>query len=149
MSRSLRERLHRAGYRVTEQRLAIYEYLRSVNTHPTVEEIHEAIRARFPQMSLATVYNAVDSLAEVGLIRRLSRGSGSTRYDGETSPHAHFRCILCESVRDVLVPTPTTNELDDCEIIGANVEFVGYCPKCRRQRLGLPLLNEAKTSEVC
>lgn len=149
-SRSLKEQLHRAGYRVTEQRLAIYEYLRSVKTHPTVEEIHEAIQARFPHMSLATVYNAVDSLAEVGLIRRLNRGSGSTRYDGDTTPHAHFRCIICESVRDVSISTPSTpsHELDGCEIIGANVELVGYCPQCRRQRLGLPFLNEEKTSEV-
>jgi len=150
MSRSVRERLRQAGYRVTEQRIAVYEYLRSVKTHPTAEEIHEAVRARFPQMSLATVYNAVDSLVDVGLVRRLNRGNGSARYDGDTTNHAHFRCIACGDVRDVsLFENLSLNEeLDDCEVIGANVEWVGYCPKCRRQRLGLPLPNEAETSKT-
>jgi Fur family peroxide stress response transcriptional regulator len=150
MSRSVSERLRQAGYRVTGQRIAVYEYLQSVKTHPTVEEIHEAVRARFPQMSLATVYNAVDSLVDVGLVRRLNRGNGSARYDGDTANHAHFRCLVCEEVRDVSMPyRPTVNgELDDCEIVAASVEFVGYCPQCRRQRLGLPLPVEAETSKA-
>ena len=148
MSRSVNERLRQAGYRVTGQRIAIYEYLLSVKTHPTAEEIHDAVRARFPQMSLATVYNAVDSLADVGLVRRLNRGNVSARYDGDTANHAHFRCIVCEDVRDVSMRNQPTvsGELDDCEIIAASVEFVGYCPQCRRQRFGLPLPNEAETS---
>lgn len=148
MSRSVSERLRQAGYRVTGQRTAVYEYLLSVKTHPTAEEIHEAVRARFPQMSLATVYNAVDSLADVGLVRRLNRGNGSARYDGDIANHAHFRCIVCEGVRDVpMLEKPTiSGGLDGCEIVAASVEFVGYCPECRRQRLGLPQSNEAETS---
>ncbi|MBM3214843.1 transcriptional repressor [Candidatus Poribacteria bacterium] len=144
MERPIEERLRRAGYRVTRQRTAVYEYLISTKSHPTVEQVHDAVRERFPHISLATVYNAVDSLVDVGLVRRINRAASSARYDGDVGDHAHFRCVVCDQLRDVSMHTnPSADDgLDGCEIISTNVEFFGYCPRCRRDRLGLPPLPE-------
>ena len=79
-----------AGYRVTKQRAAIYEYLLSNDAHPTAETIHHSVRCQLPGISLATVYKAVDSLIDVGLVNRIQRGASSARYDAPIADHAHW-----------------------------------------------------------
>ena len=141
-----RERLQRAGYRVTKQRMAIYQTLAASDSHPTVDELHHAVCAAFPNISLATVYNAVDSLVDVGLARKIHRGASSARYDAGYEDHAHFRCVDCDDIWDVPMPSLPTSAVADGfdagEVIGVNVEFFGYCPKCRRRKLGLPPISE-------
>ena len=72
------KRLRNAGYRVTKQRAAIYEYLLSTDVHPTAETIHHSVRRQLPGISLATVYKAVDSLIDVRQINRIQRGTPHT-----------------------------------------------------------------------
>jgi Fur family peroxide stress response transcriptional regulator len=136
-------RLRDAGYRVTPQRMAVYEHVRSMQAHQTTGEVHRAVQDRCPKVSLATVYNALESLVNVGLVRCMHRGRSAARYEIAQSQHAHFRCVACDEIRDVPMTAianaaNASKNLKDCELIDVNVEFVGYCPKCRRQRFGLP-----------
>jgi Fur family peroxide stress response transcriptional regulator len=133
------ERLRRAGYRVTRQRLAVYAFLHGSVSHPTVEEIHTAVRDAFPMISVATVYKSVESLVDIGMVKPIYLGHAATRYDASSEEHAHFRCIACNHIMDVPVEkSPVARgELDRCEVIGARVEFYGFCPGCRRRKLGL------------
>ena len=41
--------------KLTPQRLAVYQYLKSTNEHPSAETIYNALQATYPTMSLATV----------------------------------------------------------------------------------------------
>ena len=132
-------RLHKAGYRVTKQRTAVYDYLRSTDSHPTAEAIYQSVRRQVPQISLATIYKAVDSLVDVGLVSRIQRGASSARYDAAVEDHVHCRCLGCDGVWDAAHdampqgdPTP-----EAFEVVHVNVEFVGYCADCRREKLGL------------
>ncbi len=61
------ERLRRAGYRVTRQRLAVYSFLHGNESHPTADDIHAGVTGQFPRMSVATVYKSVESLVDVAL----------------------------------------------------------------------------------
>ena len=140
-------RLRNAGYRMTKQRHAVYQYLISTDAHPTVETIHSAVRRQVPTISLATVYKAVDSLVDVGLVNRIQRGASSARYDATVGDHAHCRCLGCDGVWDAAQdampqgdPTP-----EAFEVVHVNIEFVGYCANCRRQKLGLAPLNTPTT----
>ena len=137
---ALTTRLRNAGYRVTRQRVAIYEYLRSTDSHPTAEQVVGAVRGRLPRVSLATVYNGIDSLVSIGLVRRIARGASPARYDAGTDEHAHFRCSACDQIRDVPMPSlpAVPADLDIGEVAGVNVEYVGVCPRCTRRKLGLP-----------
>lgn len=133
------QRLRRAGYRVTQQRLAVYAFLDGNRSHPTVEDIHAGVKEDFPRMSIATVYKSVESLVDVGLVKPIHLGHAATRFDATTEDHAHFRCITCNKITDVPmgeVPAPG-NGLDRHEIIGSSVEFYGFCTRCRRHKLGL------------
>ena len=107
-------RLRNAGYRMTKQRHAVYEYLRSTDAHPTAETIHAAVRHQLPNIGLGTVYKAVDSLVEVGLVNRIQRGASSARYDASVEDHAHCRCLGCDGVPQ------STRLVDACGVCGGD-----------------------------
>ena len=98
----LRTALEASGHRHTAQRAAVYRYLRSVTSHPTADDIFTQVREVLPDISLATVYKALEAFVEAGLARKLALGGGPARYDGRTDDHDHVRCIKCGVVRDVV-----------------------------------------------
>ncbi len=87
---SIRGLLERHGLRCTKQREQIYGALAATRSHPTAEDLFAAVRVSEPGMSLATVYNTLEALTEVGLARRLASPSGACRYDADTSNHVHL-----------------------------------------------------------
>ena len=131
------KRLRNAGYRVTKQRAAIYEYLLSTDVHPTAETIHHSVRRQLPGISLATVYKAVDSLTDVGLINRLQRGASSPRYAANVADHAHCRCLSCDGLWDAPHDAVSHGTPEAFEVVHVSVEYVGYCADCRRNKLEL------------
>src|SRR5260370_22231851 len=84
----LRHALEQSGWRYTKQRAAVFAYLRSVMSHPTAEQIFAAVREQIPNISLATVYKALDALVDAGLAGRIADDGGPARYDGRI--HAHY-----------------------------------------------------------
>ena len=131
-----RSRLSQAGYRVTQQRLAVFSFLDGNETHPTVDDIHAGIRNEFPKISLATVYRSVESLVDVGLVKPIHLGHAATRFDAVTEEHGHFRCISCNDIVDVPVDRSpiAKDKLDTFEVLGSTVEFYGFCSDCRDKR---------------
>jgi Fe2+ or Zn2+ uptake regulation protein len=97
----LRHALERGGWRFTRQRLAVYDYLQSVDSHPTAEEVYTAIRPRHPKISLATVYKALEVLVEAKLAGKLAFADGPARYDCRHDPHYHIRCLKTGQIRDL------------------------------------------------
>ena len=71
--------LRAAGLKLTAQRLAIVECLADDVTHPTAQELYERLRPQFPTMSVATVYNTLSALTDIGRCRRLDLGGASRR----------------------------------------------------------------------
>jgi Fe2+ or Zn2+ uptake regulation protein len=100
----LRHALEQAGWRFTRQRAAVYDYLRSVDTHPTAEQVYLAVRAAVPNISLATVYKALEALVDVNLAAKLADADGPARYDCRSDHHYHLRCLETGQVRDLDVP---------------------------------------------
>ena len=101
LDRKLRTALEGRGQRFTKQRLAVYHYLHGVKTHPTADEVFAAVRPMLPNISLATVYKALDSLVDCGLAQKLTYGDGSARYDANTDTHLHLRDRMSGKVVDM------------------------------------------------
>ncbi len=97
----VRDALQRAGSRFTEQRAAVWSYLASVDSHPTAEQVYHAVRRQVPQISLATVYNALEALVESRLATKITSGDGSARYDCRGEDHYHLRDVETGEVRDL------------------------------------------------
>ncbi len=87
--------------KVTPQRLGILSFL-DQKSHPTVEEIYQAVQSEFPSVSLATVYKNVNRLYDEGILRQVNTGH-VIRYDLAWSTHAHFICQHCGHVEDIMI----------------------------------------------
>jgi Fur family ferric uptake transcriptional regulator len=119
---------------MTRQRAAILEILRSVESHPTADELHEMVRKKLPHISLGTVYRNLELLNSSGQVLRLERAGMQKRFDGNVTPHHHVRCKRCGKIGDVFLPDDTSFTHDphvqDFTIHGMEVEFVGVCRCC-------------------
>lgn len=107
----LRAALEKAGWRFTRQRAAVFDYLRSVDSHPTAEEVYAAVRQQIPNISLATVYKALEALVTAGVAGKLDYADGPARYDCRSDSHYHIRCLKTGQIRDL--PTPFDPHLLD------------------------------------
>ncbi|MFO0909956.1 MAG: transcriptional repressor [Isosphaeraceae bacterium] len=135
---ALRDALEAAGSRCTPQRAAVYGYLARALHHPTAEEVYLGVRQTIPNISLATVYKALETLVASGLATKLSAGDGSARYDARSDHHYHLRDLRSGEVHDL----PTRFDPDliaklDPELVarladagfhvtGYRLELVGY-----------------------
>ena len=100
----LRHALDQAGLRLTRQRAAVFDYLRSVDSHPTAEDVYRAVRRSIPNVSLATVYKALEALVESHLAAKLPYADGAARYDCRCDSHYHVRCLKTGQVHDLEIP---------------------------------------------
>ncbi|MEM3381670.1 MAG: transcriptional repressor, partial [Candidatus Bathyarchaeia archaeon] len=70
-TQQLIDKFHKKGYKVTPQRLVICEFILSTKDHPTADQIHQELKKKYPTMSLATVYQTLHILSEIGLLQEL------------------------------------------------------------------------------
>lgn len=130
--------LQRHGIRMTPQREAILRHLASIRTHPTAQEVYEAVRTAFPHVGKATVYNTLNLMARLGLLVELKRKDGAVRYETDVSPHVNLICLRCGQVEDapLLVPVQVgALEERGFEIHHVCVDAYGYCARCRREMI--------------
>lgn len=97
----LKTTLEAAGWKLTPQRAAVYEALRSAEGHPTAEEVYRKVRQGIPTISLATVYKALEALAASGLAAKLADADGTARFDARRDDHYHLRCLRSGAVEDL------------------------------------------------
>lgn len=136
------EKLKHVGVRMTPQRHAILNYMLSTMTHPTADEIYRALEHRFPNMSVATVYNNLKVFIEAGLVRELTYGDDSSRFEADMSDHYHAICERCGKIVDFDHPPLTEIEVSAAESTGFRVrghrlEVYGTCPECIRSNPGV------------
>ncbi|MFD2169100.1 Fur family transcriptional regulator [Tumebacillus lipolyticus] len=123
------------GIRLTPQRQVILQLLKETKEHPTAEQVYHKIGEKFQGISLATVYNTLNKLTELGVIRELSYGDGSSRYDGNDSEHAHLVCQQCGTVIDIECPQDevvVTQEVRQAgfQVSSYRLEYYGICASC-------------------
>ncbi|WP_297424304.1 Fur family transcriptional regulator [Clostridium sp.] len=122
--------------KLTPQRLAVYNYLINTTSHPSADVIYTDIHVQYPTMSLATVYKALKTLVDVGLVQEINVGEGNFRYDGNASPHPHLQCLGCGKVddfKDLSLDNLNilASEHTDYQIVSNKVYFYGYCANCQ------------------
>ncbi|SDE94673.1 Fur family transcriptional regulator [Sporomusa acidovorans] len=124
------------GFKVTPQRLAIYNALVATKAHPSAEMIYNELQPVYPTMSLATVYKTIEILKTLKLVQVLNVGEDSFRYDADTTNHPHIRCMCCGRVDDLhgVDSTEFTDQVaatTKYTIQGQQFYFYGVCPKCQ------------------
>jgi Fur family peroxide stress response transcriptional regulator len=131
-------RFKEAGLKITPQRMAVFRVLEGKTTHPTADDIYQEIKKIYPNTSMATVYNTLDSLVELGLVRELTIEPDRRHFDPDASPHHHVICVRCNRIDDIFEELPQMTRLPDSvsgkySLLGYNVEFYGVCKGCQRK----------------
>jgi Fe2+ or Zn2+ uptake regulation protein len=128
--------LRGAGYRVTPQRLVIHRTLIDLGRHVGAEELLRAVGHQLPNVSLPTVYSALEALEDAGLVRRVSAGQGRALYDARPADHHHLVCRRCGAVEDLDADVSLAGALAAAgehgfTPDGAEVVIRGLCANCR------------------
>ena len=137
VKQQLKANLSSSGFHFTRQRAAVFEFLRSVEHHPTAEEVYLAVKNQLPKVSLATVYKNLEALIESGVASKLNYGDGSARYDIRTDHHHHVRCLQCRRMWDI-EPTESSAWLKTMksragfQVSDYRLELLGTCRECRK-----------------
>ena len=133
----LATRLKRAGYKLTDPRLAVIEVLEREGKHLSSDEVLVLGQRICPKLSRATVYRTLDLLAELGLIRPIYLGDTCQRYVMAEGGHHHLVCIDCGAAfefehcqADQLALR--LSEQFHFEIHSHLLEFYGLCETCKR-----------------
>jgi Fur family ferric uptake transcriptional regulator len=127
--------LRARGKRLTRPRQVILDIVRASDAHPSATAVYRQVRRRLPRVSLATVYRNLRMLASEGLLTERADLAG-LRFDGNTTPHDHFTCLVCGRIYDVPTASargvPARGVSRRFEVLGQRVEFYGRCGACRR-----------------
>lgn len=129
------DQLKSGGVRMTPQRYAILEYLMKSHVHPTADDIYRALSPQYPSLSVATVYNNLRLFVDAGLVRELTYGDDSSRFDADLSDHYHAICTSCGAITDFEHPPITAVEeaaarSTGFQVHGHRMEIYGLCPAC-------------------
>jgi Fur family peroxide stress response transcriptional regulator len=106
---ALARKLADSGLRSTPQREVVFDVLLKKRDHPTAEEVYARVRHEMPTISLATVYNCLETLVQCNLVRAVNFERGPTRYCPNLNPHAHFHDEQTGATHDIELP-PTLLE---------------------------------------
>ncbi|WP_373282767.1 Fur family transcriptional regulator [Nocardia asiatica] len=127
--------LRGVSLRVTRPRVAV---LSAVHQHPhaDTESIIRAVRSDLPEVSHQTVYDSLNALTAVGLVRRIQPSGSVARYETRVGDnHHHVVCRACGAIGDVdcvVGAAPCLSASDDSgfSIDEAEVIYWGLCPDC-------------------
>jgi len=130
--------------RNTIQKKVILDYLKSVKSHPTVDEIYKAVSKKLPNISKGTVYRLLKNFQQKNLIRELC--FDVNHFDAELSCHNHFICKHCKKVFDILdfklpvlnilnktIKYSTDRQVESGKVSGYQLTICGLCQKCNKK----------------
>jgi Fur family ferric uptake transcriptional regulator len=94
-------RLHDAGYRHGGARSAVVELLGRQHCALSAQDIEERLRGEDKRVARASVYRALEQLADLRLVTKLEVGQGTARYEPllpDGDHHHHMVCDACGTV---------------------------------------------------
>lgn len=126
--------LRENGIKVTPQRLSIVDELNG-RVHMSVDELYEAIKKKFPSISLATVYKNINAMLEKSFILEVKIPNQKSKYELSKESHSHVLCEECGKVEDITLDLHTIAQkaanLTDYMINDDALVLSGICPSCK------------------
>lgn len=130
----LNKGLAKTGLRFTAQRRHIYSKLVEKRDHPSADEVFMRAKSDMPELSMATVYNTLDTLVKCGLVRQVNHERGPSRYCSNLEKHHHFHCASCNGVFDIKSEPesaePEIHMPPGFSVLNFEILFRGICPDC-------------------
>jgi Fe2+ or Zn2+ uptake regulation protein len=141
-TREILAAFERKGLRNTRPRRAIAARLAQLSQQGSdfaTEDLWRALQVEDRRLGRATVFRAVDTLLDEGLLDRVEFADGARRYRvcGGSAHHHHLTCTQCHRVVEVeicLPPETLSAVASSAEFAleGHSIELFGRCQACRR-----------------
>ena len=122
--------------KVTPQRVAIFNQLLNLETHPSADAVYQIVSKEFPNISFDTVNRTLLTFSEIGIVDVVEVFGGARRFDPNLKNHHHLHCTQCGKVIDfysraydnLKVPEELHQEF---QVTGKRVVLRGLCQTCR------------------
>ncbi len=121
---ALCERLKACDVRPTPQREVVLKVILEKRDHPTADEVFARVKASMPTISLATVYNCLETLVQCGIVRQVNLERAPTRYCPNLHEHAHFHDETTGQIHDVDLPPELMTRLHEVLPAGFNANVI-------------------------
>ncbi len=142
---NLKEVFKEKGYRYTAQREKIFDILMEQNTeHFTTSDIFELVKAKYPDIGIATIYRTLLIFEKLCIINKLGSNDEFNRYEfntsADTQEHYHLICIKCGQISDI--KDKFMNEMSEkilkqyhFTVKGHSQKIYGICRACFMKEL--------------
>jgi Fur family ferric uptake transcriptional regulator len=90
-----RAALASAGVKPGAARAAVIDVVAGQRCCLSAHDIHDEVRRRRPGVGIASVYRALQTLTELGLVHRLDLRSGGARYEPAQPSGDHHHHLVC------------------------------------------------------
>lgn len=122
---------------MTRQRKLVLSIIKNSDDHLTAEETFKLAKRQMPSIVFATIYNNLNALTELGLIRRVKVSNGADCYDRTLSPHEHLICDCCGKLTDVLLGDLLESFENQTKVAltGYEINLHYICPDCKKNKV--------------
>lgn len=135
-----RSELRRAGARSGSARDAVIEYLAAHDCCLSAQELFDGLRAKGRTVGIASVYRALDELAQLRLVHRVDLGHGVSRFEAAHPGGEHHHHLVCGDCGKVEAFDDTVLEQAVDRVAGTydyalnahEVVLHGACGDCRK-----------------
>ncbi|MCT7909234.1 transcriptional repressor [Arcobacter lacus] len=119
--------------KVTPQRVAIVEELYK-NGHMNIDDLYKKLLAKFPSISLATIYKNINAMVEKVFLSEVKIPDTKSVYELVKAEHAHLVCSCCGHIEDVMLDSSDIAEqvskISSFKVNSTNIVISGICTKC-------------------
>ncbi|GAA0546179.1 transcriptional repressor [Paractinoplanes ferrugineus] len=131
---AVRDQVRAAGRRWTVAKGAVVEALLATDEHLSVQQAHDQVSARFPQIDRSTVHRILLALADEHVVHILGR-QGEARYGMADLPHHHAICSHCGNEAEIpaaaIAPAlASATAATGFTFDSSSVTLTGLCEKC-------------------
>lgn len=86
---TIKEKIQSSGLKATPQRIAVYDAMKKLG-HASADMVVEILKNSFPTLTVATIYNVLESFVTSGLVVRRYSSNNKMYFDVNTYEHAHI-----------------------------------------------------------
>lgn len=136
------EKLKAKEYKLTSRREHILKVLlENKDKHLSAEEVYNLVKAKEPDVGLATVYRTLELFCDFDIIHAMDFGDGRKRYefgdsDSMVHHHHHLICLKCGAILEVA--EDLLEDLEDrvkrdfgFDVQNHQLKIFGYCRDCK------------------